>query len=86
MPRLLGYKKFTSKAGKKTCVAVVALPPTQFEIDKYGFVGENVRDNVFMPDSQIDLLTPSDIGKELEFSYEVDTYGKSHLSKITVKR
>lgn len=84
MRRLLGYRKFTSKAGKETCVAVVALPPTPWEKNN-GFVGENVKSDIFIPDDCISLITPDAIGKELVCDYVINDYGKPELKKVSVK-
>lgn len=84
MRRLLGYRKFTSKAGKLTCVAVVAISPTEWEKNN-GFVGENVKDDLFIPDSCIGLMTPDAIGKELDCHYEVNDYGKPELKEVSFK-
>ena len=83
MPKLLGYKKFTSKAGKKCCVATVAFDLTENE-KLNGSVGVRVDNNLFMPESQVDLLKPENIGHELLLDYTVSS-GRAYLQSVTVK-
>lgn len=85
MPRLLGYRKFTSKKGKLTCVAAIALSPTEWEKNN-GFVGENVKDGLFIPDSCIDRITPDAIGCEIELKHVTNDYGKAELKEVIVKK
>ena len=83
MPKLLGYRKFTSKAGKPCCVATVSFELTERE-KASGSVGIRVDNNIFMPDHQIDLLRPVDIGHELVMDYSFS--GRSaYLENVTVK-
>lgn len=83
MPRLLGFRKFTSKAGNRTCVAVVACSPNQWEL-KNGFVGESAKTDLFVPEDCIDSFTESAIGKELNIIRDFDSYGKPYVKKIEI--
>lgn len=83
MAKLQGYKKFTGKNGKDYCVANVVTPYTQRDMDR-GCVGSKVEE-VFLPDSQRDILTPADIGKELDLSYEFSG-NRAYLIGVSVKR
>ena len=66
-----------------TCVAVVAVSPTNWELSN-GFVGENVKADLFIPDDCIDLITPDAIGHEIDCKYEINDYGKPELVKVSV--
>lgn len=69
MAYLLGYKKFESKKdGKQYCIANVCYEYTDKEVDN-GCIGSRCEE-VFLPDEFVDLLTPSDIMKSVELSYE----------------
>lgn len=82
MPKLLAYKKFTSKAGKLCCVATVSSPLNQRDIDN-GFVGVKI-DEVFLPDSLIDYLKPEHINHDVFLEYSVSN-GRAFLENVTVK-
>lgn len=83
MPKLLGYRKFTSKAGKSCCVATVSFELTERE-KADGMVGVRVDNNMFMPAHQVDLLRPVDVGHELVLDYSVSS-GRAYLENVTVK-
>lgn len=83
MTKLVGYKKFVSKKNGKTyCVAEVVQDLSQREIEN-GAVGQKV-DEVFLPEEKVDLLKPTDIGKELILDYELSG-GRAYLVNVTVK-
>lgn len=82
MVKLVGYKKFTSRAGRDCCVASIVRPFS--ERDKtFGAVGEKAEE-IFMPESQVDLLKPSDVGHELILDYDMSD-GRAFLYNVTVK-
>lgn len=84
MTKLVGYKKITSKkSGKDFCVASVVQDVSEREKEN-GFVGQKV-DEIFLPESQLDLLKPSDIGKELLLDYELSG-GRAYLVNVTVNK
>ena len=83
MPKLIGYRKFTSKAGKQCCVATVSFELTEREKAE-GLVGVRVDNNMFMPAHQVDLLRPADIGHELALDYSVSN-GRAFLDNVAVK-
>lgn len=83
MPKLLGYHKFTSKAGKPCCVATVSFELNEREKTD-GYVGVRVDNNMFMPTHQVDLLRPADVGHELLLDYSVSG-GRAYLENVTVK-
>lgn len=82
MPRLLGYKKFTSKAGKKTCYACIALPPKPFDVDRLGFVGEYVDNDFYVDEKFQHLFIPENIGKNFIVDRGVDDYGSKFIKDI----
>lgn len=69
MGKLVGFKKFTSKAGKVYCVANVVTPYSQRELDN-GYVGDKVEE-MFLPDDKKELLKASDVGKDIDFVYDI---------------
>ncbi|WP_418840608.1 hypothetical protein [Roseburia inulinivorans] len=83
MTKLVGYKKITSKkSGKDFCVASVVQDVSEREKEN-GFIGQKV-DEIFLPEAQLDLLKPSDIGKELLLDYELSG-GRAYLVNVAVK-
>lgn len=83
MTKLVGYKKITSKkSGKEFCVASVVQDVSEREKEN-GFIGQKV-DELFLPESQLNLLKPSDIGKELSLDYELSG-SRAYLVNVAVK-
>ena len=83
MTKLVGYKKITSKkSGKDFCVASVVQDVSEREKEN-GFIGQKVVE-IFLPEAQLDLLKPSDIGKELLLDYELSG-GRAYLVNVAVK-
>ena len=83
MTKLVGYKIITSKkSGKDFCVASVVQDVSERE-NESGCIGKKV-DEIFLPEAQLDLLTPSDIGKELLLDYELSG-GRAYLVNVAVK-
>jgi hypothetical protein len=72
----------SKKNGKEYCVATVVSDGTQREIQN-GLVGQKSED-IFLPDEQLNLLKPSDIGHELICSYSYSN-GRGFLESVTVK-
>lgn len=82
MTKLVGYRKFaSSKNGKEYCVAQVVSDVTEREANR-GFVGQKVEE-LFLPEDQIDVFKPTDIGKEIETTYELSG-GRAYLVKVSV--
>ena len=80
---LVGYHKFTSKKGKDFCVASVVkdLSPRD---QAFGYIGQKTEE-IFMPDDQLNMLKPEDIGKELILDYDMSD-GRAFLISVTVKK
>ena len=81
MMELVGFKRFTSKAGKKFCVANVVGDYTSRDIE-HGKVGRKVEE-IFLPDSQYDYLTPNMLGNEVHTEYEFSG-NRAYLVSFTV--
>lgn len=83
MTKLLGFKRFKAKKTQKdTCIMFVAQDVSERE-KEHGYVGQKIVE-MFIPESQVDLLKPSDIGKELSLDYELSG-GRAFLVNVTVK-
>lgn len=82
MVKLVGYKRFTSKKGTECCVASIVKDMSAREKEN-GAVGQSV-DEIFLPPEQINLLKPTDIGKELLLDYELSA-GRAYLVNVSVK-
>lgn len=67
--KLVGYKRFTSKKGVNYCVANVVSEYNDRDKENNCF-GSKVEE-IFLPDSAYDLLTPKDIGHELSLQYDI---------------
>lgn len=83
MTRLLGYKRFKAeKTQRDICIMFVAQDISQRE-KEHGYVGQKIVE-MFIPESQIGLLKPSDIGKELLLDYELSG-NRAYLVNVAVK-
>ena len=63
MGRILGYKKFKSKAGENCCIAYIVVSSKTYE--KYGYFGERCIEK-FIPVEYHSLFTPDVIGQNIE--------------------
>lgn len=83
MSKLVGFRRFSSKKnGKDYCVAEVVSPFSQRELAN-GCCGQKT-EQIFMPEEQYNLLKESDLGKEIQFEYELSG-GRAYLVNVTVK-
>lgn len=82
MRKLVGYRRFISGKGRDCCVASVLVDATERDKNA-GQVGQKTED-VFIPSDQLDLLKPSDIGKELVCDYDLSN-GRAFLIHVSVK-
>ena len=64
MGRILGYKKFKSKAGSDCCIVNIVVSPSTRDV-KFGYVGEKCIEK-FIPDEYHSLFTPDVIGQNIE--------------------
>lgn len=82
MAKLVGYRTFTSKKGKPCCVANIISEFTPADNER-GSYGSEVQ-SVFLPDNQTDILSPKDIGKDVDLSYNI-VNGRAFLKDFIVK-
>lgn len=80
--KLLGYKRFKSKAGKECCVAVVVSEYSQRDMER-GCVGSGANE-IFLPEEQYNYLTAKDIGKPVKLTYEISN-GRAYLQEFAVQ-
>lgn len=80
MAKLIGYKKFKSKAGSPICFAFVQEPAGDFDI-KYGYVGDKVSEN-FIPESLHKDFTPDKIGMDIDFGFHVSA-GRAYIDSVS---
>lgn len=69
MKTLVGFKRFRSKAGKDMCLAQIVSDATERDV-QFGAVGQLVEE-VFMPDTHVNFFKVEDIGKPVQFVYEM---------------
>lgn len=83
MKKLIGFKRFTSRKGAPTCIAVLAsqYTPQQNERGSYGCDVEQV----FLPQEQFDYLTVEDLGKEVITDYDI-IGSRAYLRNLVVNR
>lgn len=82
MSTLVGYRRFNGKNGKLYCVANVTSEFSSREVEG-GAVGLKVQE-VFLPESQVDYLKPSDCGKNVSLDYEING-GRAYLVSFSVE-
>lgn len=64
MGKILGYKKFKSKAGVECCIVNIIVSSSGRD-KKFGYVGEKCIEK-FIPDEFHSLFTPEVIGQNIE--------------------
>lgn len=80
---LVGYRRFKSKMGNRNFCVMNVVSDASVRDERNGLVGQKVSE-VFMPEELTDLLSPSDIGHELELVYECND-GRAYLIDVNVK-
>lgn len=80
MGKILGYKKFKSKAGADCCIVDIVVSPSARD-KKFGYVGERCIEK-FIPDEYHSLFNPGVIGKNIEISNDSIT---NEISRIDIK-
>lgn len=78
---LVGFKRFISKKGSECCVANIVTQYTPAENER-GSVGSGVSE-VFLPNNQLDMLTPGDVGKKVRLYYSI-VAGRAYLDSLEV--
>lgn len=79
--KLVGFKRFTSKKGKRYCVIHLVTPYGQRDLDD-GCFGSQAED-IFLPDDLFDLLTVKDLNKDVEVIYEISS-GRAFVTDLKV--
>ena len=82
MSTLIGYSRFTGKNGRNYCVANVTSEFSARDIQN-GAAGLKSQE-VFLPDDQLDYLTPADCGKKCQLDYEING-GRAYLINFSVE-
>lgn len=75
--KLVGFKRFMAKNGKKYCVANVLSDYLPTDKECYGQKVEEL----FLPDDCVNYLTDKMIGKNLEVSYQINN-NRAYLTGI----
>lgn len=81
--KLIGFKRFTSKKGSPTCIALVATPFDERQNEK-GNYGCDV-ETLFLPSELFNYLEEGDLGKEVTTDYDIVS-GRAYLRNFTVLR
>lgn len=79
MIKLLGYSNGTSKKGNPFTVIHIAKEMSERDIENGG-AGCKVSQE-FLPQAQVGILKPSDIGREISLDYEVNS-GRAYLVSV----
>lgn len=79
--KIVGFKRFTSKKGSQLCVVNCISDYADRDYDN-GCFGQKVEE-IFMPDTQVDMLKPEHIGKMASFEYEING-GKAYLINVEI--
>ena len=67
--KVIGYRKFKKKTGEPMCIVIVVMPCDDRD-NQFGAFGSKIEE-VFIPDSCHNLVTPQIIGKIADFTYDV---------------
>ncbi len=77
---LVGFKSFTSKAGRQCNMASVVTDYTPAE-NARGCIGGEAQ-SVFLPDATAAKITPDSIGKQVDLIYSIRG-GRAYLEDMT---
>ena len=84
MTQLLNIHRFHSdKKNKDYEVIQIVRDLTERELSN-GYIGLQIFEEIFLPDSLVGVLSDKEIGKEIELTYDVYN-GKASLARIKVK-
>lgn len=81
---LIGYRKFTSKAGKACCIVSLESDYSEFDI-QHGAFGKKC-DDVFLPEDCHGLVTVDKIGKTCFLSYGEGYNGTPRVTGIEFQK
>lgn len=80
--KIIGFRKFNSKAGKPCCIVQVGAPYSSKEIE-HGACGTKVEE-VWIPEESQNLITAQCIGKMLELGYSI-VGGRAYIDSVAIK-
>lgn len=80
--KIIGYRKFNSKAGKPCCIVTVGAPYSEREIER-GACGTKTEE-LWLPEESHNLINPQVIGKNIEVSYTISA-GKAYIASVAIK-
>lgn len=80
--KILGYRKFNSKAGKALCIVTASSPYTDREIE-HGACGVKVEE-LWLPEECHAMINPQVVGKNIELSYSVSN-GRAYIVGAVIK-
>jgi hypothetical protein len=84
METLLNIHNFHSNAKDKDYSVIQVLRDITSDESAHGYIGTQILEEVFLPESLIGKLKASDVGKQVSRCYEVRS-GKAYLTDIVVK-
>lgn len=82
MVQLLNIHKFHSNAKNKDYCVIQVLRALTVREKNQGYFGDNISEEIFLPDDLVNVLSVSDIGSNINLEYEVFG-GKANLVNIT---
>lgn len=80
--KVVGYRKFNSKAGKPFCIVTVVYPFSDRDL-QYGACGSKTED-IFIPEELHNIVTPQVIGKNMECTYDV-VNNRAYVREVAFK-
>ena len=80
--KIIGFRKFNSKAGKPCCVVTLMSPYNDAQIQK-GACGNQTED-IFASEAYHNLFNTQTVGKMAEIGYSVSG-GRAYVDSITIK-
>lgn len=84
MTQLVNIHRFHSdKKDKDYEIIQICRDLNDRELSK-GYIGEKIFEEIFLPDVLVGVLSPKEIGKNIELYYDVYN-GKAELARIDVK-
>lgn len=79
---IIGYRKFTSKAGKSCCIVNVLSEYSQFDME-HGAYGQTAEE-VFIPAEYHSLINKDAVGKPCVFTYGRGFNGNAVVNGIEI--
>lgn len=85
MTKLLNIHNFHSNKTNRDYSVIQVLRDLNTREISNGYIGAQISEEIFMPDSLVGILSSSDIGKEITLQYEVYN-GKAVLNNVVVNK